>query len=128
MYQRKIPKEYYCTVDYALEIFGGKWKPRLLCILGNEGPIRYGDLKKEMENISDAALADSLKELQEQGIVDRHQYNEMPIRVEYDLTKKGRSLIPVLNTISDWAIAHSQESIYQGNHFDKVHRAKFRQK
>ena len=125
MYQRKLPKEYFCTVDYALDIFGGKWKPRLLCILGNMAPIRYGDLKDEMENISDAALADSLKELQQQGIVERKQYNEMPIRVEYSLTKKGKSLIPVLDTISEWAVEHSSIDSYHGKHFDKVHKDSF---
>lgn len=125
MYQRKLPKEYYCTVDYALDIFGGKWKPRLLCILGNEAPIRYGDLKDEMENISDAALADSLKELQEQGIVARKQYNEMPIRVEYSLTEKGKTLIPVLDTISAWAVKNSKVDLYRGKHFDKIHRKSF---
>ena len=62
MYQRKLPKEYYCTVDYALDIFGGKWKPRLLCILGHKKSMRYGEIKEQMENISDAALADSLKD------------------------------------------------------------------
>jgi DNA-binding HxlR family transcriptional regulator len=125
MYQRKLPKEYYCTVDYALDIFGGKWKPRLLCILGNMAPIRYGDLKDEMGNISDAALADSLKELQQQGIVERKQYNEMPIRVEYNLTKKGKSLIPVLDTISDWAVENSSLDLYRGKHFNKIHRDSF---
>lgn len=104
MYQRKLPKEYYCTVDYALDIFGGKWKPRLLCILGHKKSMRYGEIKDQMENISDAALADSLKELQQQDIIERKQYNEMPIRVEYSLTNKGKTLLPVLNTISNWAI------------------------
>lgn len=126
MYKRKIPKSYYCTVDYALEIFGGKWKPRLLCILGNHSPLRYGELKEQMEDISDAALANSLKELQKEGIVQRRQYNEMPIRVEYSLTKEGQSLIPVLNTISDWAVKHSSPAIYQGIHFEKVHRQSFK--
>lgn len=125
MYQRKTPKEYYCTVDYALDIFGGKWKPRLLCILGHSKSMRYGELKNEMENISDAALADSLKELQAAGIVARQQYNEMPIRVEYSLTKEGRSLLPVLDTISNWAVQHSQADIYSGRHFRKVHANAF---
>ncbi|WP_235958373.1 winged helix-turn-helix transcriptional regulator [Limosilactobacillus frumenti] len=89
MYQRKLPKEHYCTVDYALDIFGGKWEPRLLCILGHNSNVRYGELKRSMENISDAALADALKELQESGIVTRHQYDEMPVRAEYSLTEKG---------------------------------------
>lgn len=125
MYQRKLPKEFYCTVDYALDIFGGKWKPRLLCILAHADSIRYGDLKKAMENISDAALADSLKELQASGIIDRQQYNEMPVRVEYSLTAKGKTLIPVLDVISDWAVQHSSQDIYQGEHFKQVHASKF---
>lgn len=126
MYHRKLPKEFYCTVDYALDIFGGKWKPRLLCILGHNPSIRYGQLKKQMENISDAALADSLKELQQDGIVKRKQYNEMPIRVEYSLTKEGKTLLPVLDVISAWAAKHSQPQIYRGFHFDKVHRQQFK--
>lgn len=125
MYHRKLPKEYYCTVDYALGIFGGKWKPRLLCILGHSQPMRYGQLKREMENISDAALADSLKELEEQGIVNRRQYNEMPVRVEYALTAEGKSLLPVLDAISAWAAAHSDKGIYQGKHFQAIHRQQF---
>ena len=99
MYQRKLPKEYYCTVDYALDIFGGKWKPRLLCILGHKKSMRYGEIKEQMENISDAALADSLKELQQQDIIERKQYNEMPIRVEYSLTNiKGCILMMCIKT------------------------------
>lgn len=49
----------------------------------------------------------------------------MPIRVEYSLTAEGKSLIPVLDTISNWAIKHSDAEIYTGKHFEKVHRAKF---
>lgn len=127
MYHRKLPREYYCTVDYALDIFGGKWKPRLLCILGHNEPMRYGELKKQMENISDAALADSLKELQQDGLVKRKQYNEMPIRVEYSLTKEGKTLLPVMDTISAWAVKHSQVNIYRGKHFNQVHRSAFKE-
>lgn len=126
MYQRKTPKNYYCTVDYALDVFGGKWKPWLICILGDESSLRYGELKQEMENISDAALADSLKELQEKGIIKFEQYNEMPIRVEYSLTKEGRSLLPVVNAMSDWAAKHSPKDLYTGRHFDKVHADDFK--
>ncbi len=128
MYQRKIPKEFYCTVDYALDIFGGKWKPRLLCIIANDEPIRYQKLKEQMENISDTALADSLKELQNAGIVNRHQFNEMPLRVEYSLTSKGETLIPVLNKISAWAIQNSSSNIYQGKHFRQIHQKAFQTK
>lgn len=80
---------------------------KTLVYLRTQKSMRYGEIKDQMENISDAALADSLKELQQQDIIERKQYNEMPIRVEYSLTNKGKTLLPVLNTISNWAIKNS---------------------
>ena len=88
--------------------------------------MRYGEIKDQMENISDAALADSLKELQQQDIIERKQYNEMPIRVEYSLTNKGKTLLPVLNTISNWAIKNSTPDMYKGMHFNDVHKDLFK--
>lgn len=80
---------------------------KTLMYLKSQKSMRYREIKDQMENISDAALADSLKELQQQNIIERKQYNEMPIRVEYSLTNKGKTLLPVLNTISNWAIKNS---------------------
>lgn len=125
MYLRKNPQEYYCTIDFALSIFGGKWKARILCMLSHYPSLRYGRLKSELEDISDAALADCLRELQQEGIVDRHQYNEMPVRVEYSLTSKGMTLLPVLATISQWSVEHSTPEMYKGTHFKNVHLSSF---
>ncbi|MFR0596049.1 winged helix-turn-helix transcriptional regulator [Limosilactobacillus mucosae] len=67
-----------------------------------------------------------LKELQEKGIIKCEQYNEMPIRVEYSLTKEGRSLLPVMDAMSDWVAKHSPKDLYTGRHFDKVHADDFK--
>ncbi|WP_368041302.1 winged helix-turn-helix transcriptional regulator [Gordonibacter massiliensis (ex Traore et al. 2017)] len=73
-----------------------------MCVL-SDGPLRYSAVRCEMANVTDAALAGALKELAEQGLVQRIQYEEIPPRVEYRLTEKGRSLLPVLQHICQWS-------------------------
>ena len=97
MYKRKLDK------DIRLEIFGGKWKSRIICVLAAQKTLRYSELRNEMGNITDAVLASTLKELIASGIVRRTQYDEMPIRVEYDLTDKGVSVVPILQSICHWS-------------------------
>ena len=83
-------------MEYGLDVFGGKWKSRIICVLADKKVLRYSSLRKEMINITDAVLASALKELISDGIIDRHQYDEIPPRVEYSLTEKGKSVVPIL--------------------------------
>lgn len=101
-YKRKIEKDIRCPLEYGLDVFGGRWKPRVLCVL-QDGPLRYSALRAEMANVTDAAPAGALRELGENGLVSRRQYEEIPPRVEYELTQKGRSVIPVLKAICVWS-------------------------
>ncbi len=103
MYKRKLDKDIRCPLEYGLEIFGGKWKSRIICVLAAQKTLRYSELRNEMGNITDAVLASTLKELIASGIVSRTQYDEMPIRVEYDLTDKGVSVVPILQSICHWS-------------------------
>ena len=103
MYKPKLEKEIRCPLEYGLGIFGGKWKARILCILAEKGVLRYNTVRKELTDITDAVLAASLKELTADGIVERIQYNEIPPRVEYLLTEKGQSVIPILQSICRWS-------------------------
>lgn len=105
MYEHKLPKDIRCPLEYGLDIFGGKWKSRIICVLADK-TLRYSEMRKEMVNITDAVLASALKELQEEGIVERRQYVEIPPRVEYCLTDKGRTVIPILQSICQWAGAY----------------------
>lgn len=71
--------------------------------------MRYSTLRKEMINITDAVLAATLKELIADGIIERKQYNEIPPRVEYYLTDKGVSVVPILQSICKWSGAYHKE-------------------
>ncbi len=80
-----------------------KWKSRILCVLAQQGSIRYGQFKQEMTNITDTALSSALKELIQDGLVNRKQYNEVPLRVEYELTSYGLAAVRLLRQIANWA-------------------------
>ena len=103
MYQRKLEKDIRCPLEYGLEVFGGKWNSRIICVLAAKQTLRYSELRREMGNITDAVLAATLKELIASGILSRRSYDEIPPRVEYSLTDKGRSVVPILQSICQWA-------------------------
>ena len=84
-------------------LFGGKWKSRIICVLSAQEKLRYSELRREMYNITDAVLASTLKDLMEAGIIDRKSYDEIPPRVEYSLTQKGQSVVPILQSICEWS-------------------------
>lgn len=100
--KRKTEKDIRCPLEYGLDVFGGKWKSRILCVL-SDGQLRYSVIRQEMTDVTDAALANALKDLQANELVKRIQFEEIPPRVEYALTEKGRSVIPVLQHICRWS-------------------------
>ncbi|MCR4746057.1 MAG: helix-turn-helix transcriptional regulator [Lachnospiraceae bacterium] len=91
-----------CGLKKVIGIVGGKWKIMILCVIDNNESVRYGDLKRSVFGITNTMLAQSLKELETDGLVLRKQYDEMPVRVEYSLTDKTRSLIPILLELKKW--------------------------
>lgn len=107
MYKRKKEKSIACPLEYGLDIFGGKWKSRLICVIFHNPQIRYNELKKQLPEITDPVLSSSLKELLEDELIFRHQYDEIPPRVEYELSEKGLSVVPVLQTICNWSNSFS---------------------
>jgi len=90
-----------CGMAYSLNIIGGRWKPAILCRL-LFGPMRYSELKKSIEGISERMLVAQLRELEKDQIVQRHVYAEVPPRVEYELTALGHSMKPMFEAMSDW--------------------------
>ena len=110
MYKPKLEKDIRCPLEYGLDIFGGKWKSRIICVLAEQNTLRYSVLRREMSNITDAVLAATLKELLADGILTRRQFDEIPPRVEYGLTEKGRSVVPILQSICRWAGMYHQEN------------------
>nr|WP_269136043.1 helix-turn-helix domain-containing protein [Sporosarcina cyprini] len=96
-----------CKVEEALGILVGKWKPIILLNLFNEGTLRFSELKRLMPGITQKMLTKQLRELEEEDIVDRIVYPEVPPRVEYSISEYGRSLQTVLNTMHEWGTAHA---------------------
>ena len=91
-----------CPLNYAMSIIGGKWKMQIICALNNKGTLRYNQLRRKMDKISNTALAAALKELEEEGLVTRKVYMEVPIKVEYSTTELCDRLMPILESLSDW--------------------------
>ena len=91
-----------CGLKKVLNIIGGKWKIMILCVIDNNEVARYGDLRRSVFGITNTMLAQSLKELEADGLVHRTQYDEMPVRVEYSLSEKAKSLIPILLELKRW--------------------------
>lgn len=102
-YEKKLDDDIRCPLEYGLAIFGGKWKSRIISVLSAAEKLRYSELRREMCNITDAVLAATLKDLIEVGIVERKSYDEIPPRVEYMLTQKGKSVVPILQNICQWS-------------------------
>jgi DNA-binding HxlR family transcriptional regulator len=94
----------YCPLVSALGIIGGKWKIPILCALHQDGTTRYNELKRKITGITNTMLASSLKELEENGLICRVQYMEMPVRVEYTLSELSHDLMPILNQLAHWGI------------------------
>lgn len=95
--------EQLCPIRYTLEVLGGKWKFPIVCLLSGGVPTRYSTIKRKLPDITGMMLSQSLKELETSGLVHREQFSEIPPRVEYTLTEKGQTFIPVLNHIAQWA-------------------------
>ena len=75
---------------------------QIICALNNKGTLRYNQLRRKMDGISNTALAAALKELEEEGLVTRKVYTEVPIKVEYSTTELCDRLMPILESLSDW--------------------------
>ena len=103
MYRKKLDPDVRCPLEYGLEVFGGKWKSRVICVLNEKKVLRYSQIRSEMANIKDAVLAGTLKELIADDIIRRKSYDEIPPRVEYSLTEKGLSVVPILQSICRWS-------------------------
>ena len=91
-----------CGLKKVINIVGGKWKIMILCVIDNNEVVRYGEIRRTVQGITNTMLANSLKELEADGLVERKMYDEMPVRVEYNLTDRAKSLIPILLELKKW--------------------------
>ncbi len=103
-------KTYNNPVELALDVIGGKWKMPILWRLKDK-VWRYGELKKNIPGITHKMLAQQLRELEADGLIDRKVYNVIPPKVEYSITAKGMTAIPVVTAIREWGIAFKENRL-----------------
>lgn len=97
----KVTKE-LCPVESFTEMLGGKWKLLIINTIRKKGVVRFGQLATSIPNISRKVLTDQLKSLLRDNLISRKQYQQIPPKVEYSLTKKADGLCSVFKTIEDW--------------------------
>lgn len=88
--------------SYTLSLINGKYKMVILYCLMEFGIVRYNEMKRYINTISHKTLSLMLKELEQDGLVDRKEYPQIPPKVEYSLTNRGKSLIPILDSMCEW--------------------------
>lgn len=96
--------------EYTLSVISGKWKLKIIYLLACVGTMRYGALKKNINGITHKMLSSQLKELENENIILRKEYPQIPPKVEYSLTQKGQSLMPIVEYMCDWGKKNKAES------------------
>ena len=92
-----------CPVRNVVARFGNKWALLVILVLSENEPIRYNELGRKIPDISSRVLSNTLRILEADGLVNRRLYQEVPPRVEYSLTETGRSLVPIIIKLTEWA-------------------------
>lgn len=95
-----------CPVMPVVAMLQGKWKLQILYELCIKSPMRFGEFKKLLTPITNTMLSNALKDLEEDGLISRRQFNEIPPHVEYSLTEKGEDLLPVFHAIAEWGLKY----------------------
>ncbi len=103
--------KYNWGIEAALDVVGGKWKPLIIYSLKN-GTLRFSQVQDElMPHISQRMLTKQLRQLEEDGLVTRKVYPQVPPKVEYSLTENGKTIIPILDLLCDWGEEHLGDRI-----------------
>jgi len=99
---------YICGIDAAMDVVSGKWKSLILWELDTHGTRRFGELRRGLPGVSEKMLVQHLREMEEDGLVDREVYREVPPRVEYSLTGHGRTLNAALRPLGAWGTERAE--------------------
>lgn len=104
-----VTKDGHCPVTPLLVMLQGRWKTQLMYEMCIYDTVRFGQLKKDLPGITNTMLAKGLRELEDDGLIKRQQFNEIPPHVEYSLTEMGRDLLPVFYAIMNWGFKYDKE-------------------
>ncbi|MDP4096249.1 winged helix-turn-helix transcriptional regulator [Paenibacillus sp. P96] len=106
-------QQFKTAVELTLKVIGGKWKPVILCHL-TDGAKRFGELRRDMPGITQKMLTQQLRELEDDGIIHREVYSQVPPKVEYSFTPYGLTVRQLLDEMADWGTQH-QQHLGEGN-------------
>ncbi|WP_436855528.1 winged helix-turn-helix transcriptional regulator [Staphylococcus caeli] len=109
-----MTKTYNIGVEATIDVIGGKWKPVILCHLQNNGRMRTSALKRAIPNITQKMLTQQLRELEKDGIIHRIVYDQVPPKVEYELSEYGSTLGKILSSLCYWGEFHVEKLYQQG--------------
>ncbi|MUG47700.1 winged helix-turn-helix transcriptional regulator [Paenibacillus woosongensis] len=101
-YKGKVKDIQDTPFGYTLSVIGGKWKMVIIYLLAENEPVRFNDLKRQIGAITYKILSSQLKELERDGMVERKEYPQIPPKVEYRLTEKAKTLLPILEGLCEW--------------------------
>ena len=104
-----VTKDGHCPVTPLLIMLQGRWKSQLMYEMCIYDTVRFGQLKKDLPGITNTMLTKGLRELEDDGLITRKQFNEIPPHVEYSLTEMGRDLLPVFYAIMNWGFKYEKE-------------------
>lgn len=105
-----VKSKYHCPVEAAIDVIGGKWKPLILWAL-RDGTLRFSNLEDALPDITQKMLTKQLRELEQDGLIARKVYAQVPPKVEYSLTPSGESLMPTLDMLCEWGAEHMGDQI-----------------
>ncbi len=117
--------KFECRIMTTMAMISNKWKVLIVCQL-RPGTMRFNELMRSLQGVSQKVLTSQLRELEDDGLVARKIYAEVPPRVEYSLTPLGQTLVPVLNSLEQWAQEHSDEIIDCHSRAEQKERKKAR--
>lgn len=101
---------YNCGFELTLELVGGKWKGLILWKLQEKGVLRYGELSREVKGITQKMLTQQLKEMEENNLIIRTVYSQIPPKVEYSLSESGKELSDIFIAMKDWGVKYAHEN------------------
>ena len=101
----KIAHGTHCPAELALDFLAGKWRPMIIFWL-MDGPLRFNELQRRLGSVTHRTLSKALKEMEQDRLLVRKDYGEIPPRVDYELTDLGRSLRPILQAMEAWAVTN----------------------
>ncbi|MFK0521716.1 winged helix-turn-helix transcriptional regulator [Paenibacillus illinoisensis] len=103
-YKGKVKNIQDTPFGYTVSVIGGKWKMVILYLLAEGQTVRFNDLKRQIGAITYKMLSSQLKELEADGLVNRKEYPQVPPKVEYSLTAKAESLLPIMEELCEWGV------------------------